>query len=143
MQPFRIEPNLPAAAFQTYAISTPHDTAVKAACEQVGCEARQHGWQTLIDETTDLGAQQATYIRTAARRIYTERPGPGGLTEFRFEPGQRCFADHQTRPEIYVVRDGDWRGNPTGRTRTHARPADWVEDFAEHQQQLADNTERG
>ncbi|WP_225840314.1 hypothetical protein [Streptomyces sp. NK08204] len=66
-----------------------------------------------------------------------------GLTVFRFESGQRCFAEHYTRPEIYLVRDGDWRGNPTGRRRQHTRPADWVEDMAENQGRLIELQERG
>jgi hypothetical protein len=41
------------------------------------------------------------------------------------------------------VRDGDFRGNPTGRRRMHASGADWVEDFAEHQAKLADQQQKG
>ncbi len=69
-----------------------------------------------------------------------------GLTEFRFPPGQPCFREHRVpvgRPELYIVRDGDHRGNPTGTIRTHTRPEHWVEDFAEHQQALHDAHERG
>jgi hypothetical protein len=62
---------------------------------------------------------------------------------FRFDSGQRCFAEHQTNPEQYGVRDGDWRGNPTGRVRAHQRPADWVEDFGEHQIRIADQQQKG
>jgi hypothetical protein len=47
------------------------------------------------------------------------------------------------RPELYLVADGDWRGNPTGRQRTHQNAADWVEDFGEHQLRIADQVERG
>ncbi len=140
---FRIDPLMPAGAYQTYSVTSPLDTLVAAACEQVDCPQRRHGWRTLVDETTDLGRQQAAYIRGPARRTFTERPGPGGLTEFLFDSGQRCFADHRTRPEVYVVRGGDWRGNPTGQHRTHTRPADWVEDFSEHQARVADQIERG
>jgi hypothetical protein len=143
MQPFRLDPAGPVGAYKTYAVTSPTDTTVVAACEHVDCAARRHGWRSLIDETIDLGRRQAAYIRGPARRTYTERPGPGGLTEFLFEPGQRCFAEHRTRPEIYVVRGGDWRGNPTGEIRQHVRAADWVDDFGEHQQRLADQIERG
>lgn len=142
-QPFRIQPQLAVGDYQTYSIDAPHDRLVKVACEQVGCDAYRHGWESTIDESTDLGQRQARYIRGESRRTFRELRTAAGLTVFRFEPGQRCFADHQTRPEIYLVRDGDWRGNPTGRTRRHVNAADWQEDFGEHQQRIADQIERG
>lgn len=131
------------AAYQTYRISSPRDTLVRAACEQVGCAAWRHGWESTIDEGTDLGKQQATYIRTKSGRTFREQRNAAGLTVFRFEAHQRCFADHQTRPELFIVRDGDWRENPTGRTRQHTRPQDWVEDFGEHQLLLTDSRKKG
>lgn len=142
-EPNRIDPNMPVGAYQTYSITAPRDTSVPAACEQVRCPQWQHGWESVIDESTDLGKRQAAYIRTQSRRTFREMKGPDGLTVFRFDSGQRCFAEHRTRPEIYLVRDGDWRGNPTGRRRQHTRPADWVEDMAEHQGRLIDLRERG
>ncbi|MEU2510569.1 hypothetical protein [Streptomyces syringium] len=130
-------------AYQTYSIAQPRDTLVRAACEQVGCAAWRHGWQSAVDEATELGAQQATYIRQRSGRTFREQRTGAGLTVFTFDSGQRCFAEHRTRPEIYAVRDGDWRGNPTGRTRLHTKAADWVEDFGEHQLQLVDQQKKG
>lgn len=140
----RIVPKLPAAAFQTYTISSPHDRLVKTACEQVACEAWRHGWDTAIDESTEFGQRQAAYIRTQSGRTFRELPRAGAvsLTVFRFDSGQRCFADHQTRPESYGVLGGDWR-QYTGTIRRHTRAADWVEDFGEHQKNIADQQERG
>lgn len=140
---FRIDPNLPVGAYQTYSIRQPADTLVRAACEQVGCDAWARGWESSIDESTALGRQQAAYIRQSAGRTFREQRTSAGLTVFRFEAGQRCFAEHRTRPQLFAVRDGDWRGNPTGRTRQHSRPADWVEDFGEHQLRIADQQEKG
>jgi hypothetical protein len=135
---------LPAQAYQTYSITQPRDTTVVAACEQVGCPQWRHGWDSVIDERTELGARQATYIRSASRRTFRELTTEAGLTVFRFESGQRCFAEHRTRPELYAVRDGDCaRGNPTGRVRKHTRAADWVEDFGEHQLRLVDQQQKG
>lgn len=138
----RIPPALPAGAMQTYAIVSPRDTAVVAACEQVGCAAWRYGWDTQVDETTELGQRQAAYIRTQSGRTFREMRD-GALMVFRFESGQRCFAEHRTRPEVYGVRDGDWRGNPTGRQRVHTSASDWLEDFAEHQDHLAEAVKRG
>lgn len=141
--PFRIAPALPASSMQTYNITSPADREIVATCQQVGCGAWRNGWETVVNEATDLGTRQAAYIRTGSRRTFREQKTAAGLTVFRFESGQRCFAEHKTRPEIFVVRDGDWRGNPTGRVRRHKNPADWVEDFALHQQGVAEAVKRG
>ncbi|MFD8805561.1 hypothetical protein [Streptomyces sp. NPDC059597] len=139
----RLDPALPAGAYQTYSITAPPDTQLRSACETANCQAWRYGWESPIDETSELGQQQAAYIRTQAGRTFREMRTEAGLTVFRFEPGQRCFAEHGTRPEIYAVRDGDWRGNPTGRARQHTRAADWVEDFGEHQLRLVDQQQKG
>ncbi|MBO3751530.1 hypothetical protein J5X84_36120 [Streptosporangiaceae bacterium NEAU-GS5] len=139
----RIPPKLPVTAVKTYAILSPHDTAVKSACETVGCKAWRQGWTSLIDESTDLGRAQASYIRHGAGRTFREQRTAEGLTAFRFDSGQRCFRDHLTYPEVYLARGGDWRGNPRGERRLHTRPADWVEDFGLHQQRLNDAQQRG
>jgi hypothetical protein len=76
---------------------------------------------------------------------------------FTFTAGQPCFSlssrhpgrgygwhDVQTEAEpLYVVRDGDWRGNPSGRKRVHRSGVEWVEEFGEHQQELADRIAQG
>lgn len=134
---------LPAQAYRTFSIRQPADTLVAAACEQVDCEARRSGWETAIDEATELGRRQAAFIRTESRRTFREQRTAAGLTVFRFEPGQRCFAEHKTRPQLFAVRDGDYRGNPTGRARTHSHPRDWVEDFGENQLALVDQNMKG
>jgi hypothetical protein len=130
-------------AYQTFEINQPADTTVRAACEQVACPAWLHGWESVIDETTPLGRQQAAYIRGQAGRTFREQRRGDGLTVFRFDARQRCFADHKTKPQLFAVRDGDWRGNPTGRIRQHQRAADWVEDFGEHQLRLVDQQQKG
>jgi hypothetical protein len=139
----RIVPAHAPGAYQTYAVASPRDTTRKAACEEVDCAAWRNGWETAIDESTELGRQQADYIRTQSRRTFRELPrAGGGLTVFRFESGQRCFADHRTRPESYRVLAGDWRSRGV-LLRGHTRPADFVEDWGEHQQRLADQQKEG
>lgn len=139
----RIDPNLPVGAYQTYSITAPADTAVRSACERANCQQWRYGWESPIDESTELGQMQAAYIRHQSGRTFREMRTEAGLTVFRFESGQRCFADHGTQPEIYLVRDGDWRGNPTGQQRQHTRAQDWVEDFGEHQLRLVDQQKKG
>ncbi|MGH3381365.1 MAG: hypothetical protein ACRDP6_42200 [Actinoallomurus sp.] len=140
----RIIPAHKSGAYQTYSVSSPRDTTVKAACEQVGCAAWMYGWETPVDESTELGRQQAAYIRTQSGRTFREMPraGEDSLTVFRFESGQRCFANHQTRPESYAVLAGDWRMSG-GVLRRHTRGADFVEDFGLHQQRIADQQKEG
>lgn len=143
----RIEPGMPVDAYKTYRIVSPQATHFRpATCAEVDCEAYLNGWRSTIDEATVLGGQQAHYIRKQSGRGFTEERLESGLTQFDFSAGQRCFTQHQARldrPEHYLVRGGDWRGNPTGETRTHSSAADWVEDFGEHQQRLLDQHERG
>lgn len=144
MQPLnRVDRGLLApGAYQTYSIDQPADTLIRTACEQAGCAAWASGWESAIDESTDIGRAQAAYIRGQAGRTFREQH-TAGLTVFRFEARQRCFGEHKTRPQLFAVRDGDWRGNPTGRVRQHQRPADWVDDFGEHQLRLIDQQQKG
>jgi len=149
-QPFRITPGLPVQAFKTYALSAPLSTHYRPArCEEVNCPNYAAGWRTVVDVSTDLGQRQAKYITGASGRKFTTNGVPDStdmLVTFTFPPGQQCFASHTVpleREPIYVVRDGDWRGNPTGRRRQHVRAADWVDDFASHQAELIKEIEKG
>ena len=138
----RVDPAMPAGAYQTFQAVHPTDETVVAACQSVGCQAYAKGWDTAVDESTPLGMAQARYIRQESGRSFRELKTDGGLTVFRFESGQRCFADHHTKPTVYLVRGGDWRAN-LGLIRPHVRVGDWVEHFAEHQDQLAERISRG
>jgi hypothetical protein len=144
----RIMPQLPAQAFKTYQIVAPVSTHFRpASCAEVDCPNMAHGWRTVIDESTELGQQQAHYIRRQSKRRVTEDRDETGLTVFVFAAGQECFAQHHARldrPELFLVRGGDWRGDPAGvRPYQHTRSANWVEDFAEHQQRIADQQQKG
>lgn len=145
----RVMPGLPVGAMQTYAITAPKETHwVPASCEEAACPAFLNGWETFVDEASDLGQRQADYIRKRCGKAFKEHRNEAGITVFRFDAGQVCFAaaNHKKRtgrPELFTVRDGDWRGNPTGRSRVHSRPEDWVDDFATHQQTLSDRMKRG
>lgn len=126
-------------ATRDYVVRMPRDTSVVAACHEVRCEAWQFGWETLIDERTPLGAAQAAYIRHQSGRAFTElrsaEPCPGGVTVFRFEPRQRCFAEHRTRPARWLIRNGSLREVPT--------MADWTGDLGDHMNRLQDQLGKG
>lgn len=137
----RVQPAGPPEAYQTYKIVSPRDTTIVAACADAGCEAWRDGWDTAIDESTDLGKTQAHYIRTRSGRTFREMRS-GELTVFRFESGQRCFRDHHTRSETYGVHAGDWR-LAGGLIRHHTRPRDWVEDMGENLDRIRTAQQRG
>jgi len=111
-----------------YKIAKPVATHTRAAtCDEVGCAAQAGGWQTLVNESTDLGARQAHYIRTRSGRAHTETLEAGVVT-FTFPPGQPCFAGHRVsldRPELYAVAD-------RGRVKQHTGPDPWLNDCGDH-----------
>jgi hypothetical protein len=117
--------------------------AMYAEATRLGHEPSEAG--AVLRELILLGVRQAEYIRSGqSGRSFRELRTEDGRTVFRFDSHQRCFAEHRSRAELYVVRDGDWRGNPRGTApRQHVRAADWVEDFAGHQDRIKTAHERG
>lgn len=152
---------LPPEAVKTYEVARPRQTHSRpATCVEVGCAAHAHGWATLADERTEQGRLVAHQVRSTCRpvdvklapamharvRRYIET-SEDGVTHFTFPPGQVCFAPHTVeleRPSLYVVKDGDYRGNPRGTTPIiHKSGADWVEDSALHQATLVAEHQKG
>ncbi len=145
MQLFRIQPHMPVQAYKSYTVSSPFSTHWRnATCEEAECEEYQRGWKTMVDLDSELGQRQAFYIvKESGRKFQAERHGQ--IVEFIFEPGQKCFTQHKVRLERYprfFVRDGDWRGNPTGTVREHRDFDNWCDDFAAHQDKLKTLLER-
>lgn len=144
----RIMPAMPAGAYKTYQIVAPLATHFRnATCEEAQCADYLYGFRSVIDESTELGQQQAYYVRRESGRRYVEVKQPDGLTEFTFEPGQKCFkGSHKVRlerDETFIVRGGDWRGNPSRTVFRHRDAGQWTEDFAEHQDHINRLIERG
>lgn len=141
----RIPPALPPQAFKTYTISAPLATHWNTAtCADVDCPHYLHGWESHIDERTQLGQRQAHYIRKESGRRFTEEKNELGITVFSFEAGQKCFAQHRARnmrDERYLEQSGDWRRTFGG--REHANADNWQESFAENQDRLKTITDRG
>jgi hypothetical protein len=135
------DPLMPVEAYQTWSVKSRPDKRVKTVCERVGCPRWRNGWESVIDESTPLGRDQAAFIRSS-RRTFREQRNGVGLTVFRFEPYQRCFEDHQTIPEKYLVRGGDHRAQ-VGELRVHKRAADWVEHVQQHMGRLLDERNKG
>lgn len=148
-KPFRMQPSGPPVAYRTFAYRRPLATHWRpATCAEVDCPPYLHGWMTTVDERGDKGMAQAYYIRREAGRGYREHRDERGLTIFVFAPGQRCFGSDKhrlpiEREPLWIVRDGDWRGNPTGWKRIHPRGSLWVEEWGEHQDRLRARQQRG
>lgn len=150
----RIEPRHQVTEVKTYSVAAPPATHWRTAtCIEVECKANAEGWLTVLDP--NIHGAQLNYIRLHSGRSYAEVTDPllrqeigipAGMVALWFAAGQKCFAEHRVpvwREPILIVRDGDWRGNPTGRSRSHVTRDNWVEDFAEHQDRVARQHERG
>jgi hypothetical protein len=125
----------------TYSIQT-HRRRVS--CAAVDCDAWRNGWVTTVDPTYRhprhgwTGNDQAAYVRAAGRR-FTETTRRDGVIEFTFQPGQTCFAVHESgadREPLYTRTRRDDR-------RVYDRADQWVDDFATNQDRLAVIIEKG
>ncbi|MGW3135894.1 hypothetical protein [Streptomyces sp. NPDC001139] len=142
----RIQPAMPPQAYKTFAMVSPIETHMRqATCAEVGCDHYTQGWKVHVEALTPDLLHAA---KTSGRRFREEHVAEGH-TYLVFEAGQACFkaSTHRApigRPPIFLVRDGDFRGNPRGtQTRRYDRPDQWVDDFATHQDMLADEIRKG
>lgn len=141
-----LEPRMNPGAYRTFEVSAPISTHFRnATCAEVECQHHLSGWVSQFDVTTQEGLQWSSAIAHSGRRYTWERKG--NVVTFRFPSGQSCFqAPHKVRldrPELYVIRDGDWRGNPTGRVRRERQPLLFVEQFEEGLSRLRGEIEKG
>jgi hypothetical protein len=144
---FRQHPKAGPEAFKTYQISAPISSHYRdATCREVECEGWAHGFRSALDVSTELGRRQAGYIEKTAGRRYTKTQ-TGTIVTYDFPAGQACFrTPHKVpleREPLFLVRGGDYRGNPRGNPTVSRRADEWVDDFATHQQGIADAIERG
>ncbi len=111
-----------------YKIAKPVDTHTRpGTCTETNCPTQAAGFIVNVDEATDLGQQQAFYIRQHSGRPHTESH-LAGLTAFTFPPGAECFVEHRVdldRPEFYAVADA-------GQIQRHTGPDPWLDDCGTH-----------
>lgn len=147
--PFRIQPQGPAQAYQTFQIATPRGPEFQrpATCQDVDCEAWRCGWVTRVPVASDL---EHTVRLARHQHPWVSETEDNGERVFTYAPGTPCFQASQHRqavrpdlPQLFVVRGGDWRGNPTGARRVHQRPEDWVEHLQEETGKISDLREKG
>lgn len=130
--------------YKSYSWRQPLDTHFRRVpCEVALCAQFVHGWVTVVDVSTELGQRQHHFITHDRERRHTAEQ-MGNLVSFTFPPGTRPFAGpkHEHRKPIgyepiLLVAGGDYRGNPRGTETRVMRPADWLDDFASHQERLA------
>jgi hypothetical protein len=97
----------------------------RATCAEVDCPARAHGWKMGFDLSDPEKAAAARWIRDHSGRSMSAQV-IGDTVTLTFPAGQDCFEKHRMhleREPFYVVRGGDFRGNPM-RVSTRHRAAD-------------------
>lgn len=141
----RLPPQGRVQDYKTYQIVAPLKTHWRpATCAEVNCPQYEKGWQVRVENLTP----EMLHAAKTCGRKYSELRVADGETWLVYEAGQSCFRASQhrvklDRQEIYIARDGDWRGNPTGRVLKHTRPENWVDDFQSNSEKLIDLRERG
>lgn len=147
----RLAPVASPAAYKTYGALSPLSTHWRTAtCEEADCEAYRSGWVTTVDLSTPEGQAMAHFITHDKTRRWTLQKLSATLVKFVYGPGQRCFTSQREphkvrsgRPPRWLVRDGDFRGNPTGLVREHRHPEFWVEDQQETLDRVRTLRQRG
>lgn len=145
--PFRLTPRGRSQDYKTYRFDAPVSTHYRqATCAEIDCEQYLHGWQiSVLPDSPEEAAVRASGRRwdpTLSQR--TE----GGFMLYVFPPGQPCFraSAHRApldREPAFSVVAGDYRTPRPALLRRHVSAADWVDDFANHQQAIADAVRRG
>lgn len=141
----RLPPTGRVQDYRTFQITSPLSTHWrKATCAEVDCPQYTNGWRVRVE---GLPPEMLHTAKTCGRK-FTELHVAEGENWLVFEAGQACFraAEHRKligRQEIFIARDGDFRGNPTGAVRKHTKPEFWIEDMQENQGRLADLHQQG
>jgi hypothetical protein len=141
----RIAPLGKVQDYRTFQIIAPASThRRKATCAEVNCKEYLGGWRVRVE---GLPPEMLHTAKTSGRK-FTELHVTEKENWLVFEAGQDCFkASQHTVPldkqEIFVARDGDFRGNPTGNVRKHTKPEFWLEDMNENQGRLSDLHKQG
>lgn len=141
----RIAPLGQPQEYRTFQITSPISTHWRpATCAEIDCPHYLGGWRVRVEGLTP----EMLHSATTSWRKYSELHVAEGENWLVFEAGQTCFraSTHKKlldRQEIFIARDGDFRGNPTGKVRKHTRPEFWLEDMQENQGRLSDLHKQG
>lgn len=149
------------SAITTYQVVSPRQTHTRpATCAEVDCAAERDGFAVVCDLTPQgrawarrlrsvcrpAGARLSPVVAARIHGRYTITVDATGVETYTFPAGTPCFTSHRVtldRPELYIVRGGDLRGNPRRIMRRVERPDQWVDEFATNQDQIATRVQRG
>lgn len=136
----------PVTSMRTFQIDQPLDTHFRlATCREVDCANYAHGWKMGFDLTDEDKAASARWIRDKSGRSFTFEVTDRKVV-FTFAAGQRCFKRHRVpleREPFYVVRRGDFRGNPDGTVQRHRSADTFIDQWESDLDQLNTVRERG
>jgi hypothetical protein len=137
-----VQPSQWARAMTVHHILSPTDRTIPAACQQVGCLKYRRGWDVLVAEATEQGRRHAEAIRSGRTgRTFRELPRTAeGMSVFRFAANQRCFGEHRTRPELFVVHNA--AGMERGASRRE-KPRWWAESLQDTYERRVAAKQRG
>lgn len=140
----RLTPDAGPEHFKSYSWRAPLATHWRqGTCEEYECEAYLKGFVTTVDISTDLGQKQYHFLTHDKTRSCSMQRVSQTVFKFIYPPGNKCmkYWEHRVpigKPPLLLVLGGDWRGNPRQlKTVVHRRPEDWIEDFSEHQDRIA------
>lgn len=137
-QLFRPEPRLPVQSMQTHHILAPASSHWrKATCAEVGCLPYHHGWVLPLEGLDEGDIWQA---RNSGRG-YRQETNEDGKVFLHFEAGQPCFraSTHRIRierPELFIVRNGDWRGTDNEDPIRFSSAESWRDHLGTHLDKL-------
>lgn len=146
----RIPPKMRPEMYKTYSWRQPLSSHWRqATCEEVDCIDFLNGFVLTVETDTDLGRKRFDFLTHDKTRSCSIQRLSLGMFKFIYAPGNTCMKayDHRIqvgRPPRLLVLGGDWRGNPRNvPTIVHSRMDDWIEDFATHQDMIAERFRRG
>lgn len=145
----RIAPALPAHAMKTFEVRQPLATHFRQVpCAEAGCDKYAAGWVMGFDLTEMAKVNAANSINRVVKargmRCKVERVGTKAI--FTFPPGQSCLEGHRVlvgREPLYIVRGGDWRGNPRRESYRHASGDAFMDDWRTSQDRIEAFKRRG
>lgn len=136
----------PTHTMRTFQIDQPLETHFRlATCQEVECPAYAHGWKMGFDLSDPDKAAAARAIRDRSGRKFSAVI-TGNTVTLTFPAGQRCFTRHRVpleREPFYIVRGGDFRGNPRRERVLHKSADTFVDQWDNDLSKLNAIRERG
>lgn len=146
----RIWPTLQASQMKTYEMRWPVGTHHRpAVCAEVDCPNYLNGWRMGFDLTVPEKVAAANWVRSESGLDFTFEVTDTTVV-FTFPAGQECLESRirshtlpLEREPLYLVRGGDFRGNPRGENRVHVNGADFADDWRESLERLEEEMRKG